>query len=56
MSNFEFSALTVQLTGPLTGFSKTDGGVGTKTHFTLFAESLVAEAPFTSFRAGSGEI
>ena len=38
------------------GFSKTDSGVGPKIHFTLFAESLIAEAPFTSFRAGSGEI
>ena len=46
----------VELTGPLTGFSKTDGGVGAKTHFTLFAKPLIAEAPFTPLRAGSGEI
>ena len=46
----------VQFTGPLTGFSKTDGGVGAEPHFTLFAESLLAEAPFTPLGAGSGEI
>ena len=46
----------VHLAGALTRFSKTDGGVGAKPHFTLFAESLIAEAPFASFRAGSGEI
>ena len=41
---------------PLPRFSETDGGVGAKPHVTLFAESLIAEAPFTPFWAGSGEI